>query len=149
MPGFCNVEITNMSESIQHRGVVERIEGKIVYVRIVQQSACSGCHAQAMCSASEKKDKIIEVPDRSGAFRPQEEVLIEGQSSMGLKAVFLAFVLPLVLILAAVILGNQLRWKETASALAGLILLFFYYGILYVLRDKLKKRFIFTLKKLN
>lgn len=149
MPEFCNVEITNMSESIHHRGIIERIEGDIVYVRIVQQSACAGCHAQAMCSAADRKDKIIEVPDRSGTFRIGEEVSIEGRSSMGLQAVFLAFVVPLILILGAIVMGTQWQWGETASGLTGLILLFVYYGILYLLRDKLKRRFIFTLKKLN
>ena len=48
-----------MSESINHTGFVEKIDGDTVFVRITQQSACSGCHAQSMCSASEKKDKII------------------------------------------------------------------------------------------
>lgn len=149
MPGFCNVEITNMSESIQHKGVIERIEGNVAYVRIVQQSACAGCHAQAMCSAADKKEKIIEVPVHPETFRVQEEVWIEGQSSMGLKAVFLAFVVPLILLLVAIIAGTRLQWGETASGLTSLILLGFYYGILYLIRDKLKKRFIFTLKKLN
>jgi len=73
-----------MSESINHTGFVEKIDGDTVFVRITQQSACSGCHAQSMCSASEKKDKIIEVPDRSGRFRVNEEVIICGQNSMGL-----------------------------------------------------------------
>ena len=70
-----------MSESINHTGFVEKIDGDTVFVRITQQSACSGCHAQSMCSASEKKDKIIEVPDRSGRFRVNEEVIICGQNS--------------------------------------------------------------------
>ena len=39
--------------------------------------------------------------------------------------------------------------EETTSGLTGLLLLVPYYCILYFLRDKLKKRFIFTLKKLN
>ncbi|MFG6399076.1 MAG: SoxR reducing system RseC family protein, partial [Parabacteroides distasonis] len=53
-----------MSESINHTGFVEKIDGDTVFVRITQQSACSGCHAQSMCSASEMKDKIVAVPDR-------------------------------------------------------------------------------------
>ena len=90
-----------MSESINHTGFVEKIDGDTVFVRITQQSACSGCHAQSMCSASEKKDKIIEVPDRSGRFRINEEVIICGQNSMGLQAVLLAFVIPLVIVVGA------------------------------------------------
>ena len=127
-----------MSESINHTGFVEKIDGDTVFVRITQQSACSGCHAQSMCSASEKKDKIIEVPDRSGRFHVNEEVIICGQNSMGLQAVLLAFVIPLVIVVGAIVIG-----------LTGLSLLLPYYCILYLMRDKLKRRFIFTLKKLN
>ena len=45
--------------------------------------------------------------------------------------------------------GTSMLWEETTSGLTGLLLLVPYYCILYFLRDKLKKRFIFTLKKLN
>ena len=149
-----------MSESINHTGFVEKIDGDTVFVRITQQSACSGCHAQSMCSASEKKDKIIlatvkgdihdiEVPDRSGRFRINEEVIICGQNSMGLQAVLLAFVIPLVIVVGAIVIGTNLQWDETTSGLTGLSLLLPYYCILYLMRDKLKRRFIFTLKKLN
>ncbi len=149
MPRFCNVEITNMSNNINHTGVIEKIEGNLIFVRITQQSACSGCHAKAMCAASESKDKIIEVPDYSGKFSVNENVIICGQSSLGLQAVLLAFIFPLILIVAIIATGNILLWKETTSGICSLTLLAVYYCILYFLRDKLKKRFIFTLKKLN
>ena len=118
MPRFCNVEITNMSESINHNGIIEKIDGGTVYVRIIQQSACSGCHAKSMCT-------------------------------LGLQAVLLAFVFPLIIVFAAIVTGTSMQWEETTSGLTGLLLLVPYYCILYFLRDKLKKRFIFTLKKLN
>ncbi len=149
MPRFCNVEITNMSESISHSGIVEKIENGVVYVRIVQQSACAGCHARAVCTASESKEKIIEVPDRSGAFHVNEDVLVCGGASLGMQAVLLAFVGPLLMILAAIMLGSCLHWEETTSGIFGLLLLIPYYGVLYGLRDRLKKRFVFTLRKLN
>ena len=122
-----------MSESINHTGFVEKIDGDTVFVRITQQSACSGCHA----------------PARSGRFRVNEEVIICGQNSMGLQAVLLAFVIPLVIVVGAIVIGTNLQWDETTSGLTGLSLLLPYYCILYLMRDKLKRRFIFTLKKLN
>lgn len=149
MPRFCNVEITNMSESINHNGRIEKIEGDTVFVRIIQQSACSGCHAQGMCSASEQKVKIIEVNDNSGKYRVNEEVMLCGRSSLGLQAVLLAFVIPIILVVAAIVAGTYLQWNETTSGLTGLLLLVPYYCILYLLREKLKRKFIFTLKKLN
>ena len=127
-----------MSESINHTGFVEKIDGDTVFVRITQQSACSGCHAQSMCSASEKKDKIIEVPDRSGRFSVNEEVIICGQNSMGLQAVLLAFVIPLVI----VIRGHRNRDESTMGRdherVNRFIALLPYYCILYLMRDKLK-----------
>ena len=149
MPRFCNVEITNMSESINHNGIIEKIDGDTAYVRIIQQSACSGCHAQSMCAASESKVKIIEVPDNSGKFTVNENVLLCGRSSLGLQAVLLAFILPLLIVVAAIVTGTSMQWEETTSGLTGLLLLVPYYCILYLFRDKLKRRFIFTLKKLN
>ena len=149
MPRFCNVEITNMSESINHNGIIEKIDGDTAYVRIIQQSACSGCHAQSMCAASESKVKIIEVPDNSGKFTVNENVLLCGRSSLGLQAVLLAFILPLLIVVAAIVTGTSMQWEETTSGLTGLLLLVPYYCILYFFRDKLKRRVIFTLKKLN
>lgn len=86
-----------------------------------------------------EKDKIIEVPDRSGRFRINEEVMICGQNSMGLQAVLLAFVIPLVIVVGAIVVGTNLQWDETTSGLTGLSLLLPYYCILYLMRDKLKK----------
>lgn len=138
-----------MSESINHNGVIENVNGDTVYVKIIQQSACSGCHAKSMCAASESKEKIIEVTDNSGQFHKNEEVLLCGQSSLGMQAVLIAFVLPLIIVVMTVVIGTSMQWEETTSGLTGLLLLVPYYCILYFLRDKLKKRFIFTLKKLN
>ena len=150
MPWFCNVEITNMSESINHNGRIEKIEGDTIFVRIIQQSACSGCHAKGMCSASDQKEKVIEVNDpNSDRFHINEEVTLCGQRWLGLQAVLLAFVLPLIIVVAAIVAGNYLQWDETTSGLTGLLLLVPYYCILYFLREKLKRKFIFTLKKLN
>ncbi|MEG1544925.1 MAG: SoxR reducing system RseC family protein [Tannerellaceae bacterium] len=138
-----------MNESINHSGIIERIEGNQIFVRIVQQSACAGCHAQSMCTASESKEKVIEVTDYSGTYQVGEQVFICGQSSVGLQAVLLAFVVPLILMVAVLVAGSELGWSEPVSGLSGLLFLFPYYCLLYALRKRLKKRFVFTLKKHN
>ncbi len=138
-----------MSENIRHNGIVEHIEGDKIFVRIVQQSACAGCHAKSMCSASDSKVKVIEIIDRSGNLKENDEVTICGQSSLGLQAVLLAFVLPLIVVIVAISLGLYIGWSETTSAFVGLLLLVPYYFMLYLMREKLKRRFVFTLEKQN
>lgn len=144
---LCRVYKT-MSGNIHHSGVVERIEAGVIYVRIVQQSACAGCHAKSMCNAAESKEKIIEVEDHSNAYRIGEDVSVCGQASLGLKAVFLAFVVPLFIILLSLIIGTELQLRETTAGLVSLLPLIPYYYIIYRMRGRLKKRFVFRLEKI-
>ena len=68
------------------------------------------------------------------------------KASMGMKAVRLAYFIPL-LVLLAVILGLiALGVAEVPSALAGLGAIGLYYLGLYLLRDKLKNEYVFTIK---
>ncbi|MDH6311395.1 positive regulator of sigma E activity [Parabacteroides sp. PFB2-10] len=138
-----------MDNTIRHNGIIERREGDIFYVRILQQSACAGCHARGMCGASESKEKVIEVTDRTGQFQVDDEVAIIGQTSLGLQAVLLAFGIPVVLLILAVALCLQVGIDETTSGLAGILFLIPYYIILYFMRAKLKRHFVFTLEKPN
>lgn len=138
-----------MREDVLHNGVVERIEPPYVFVRILQQSACSGCHAKSLCTVAESSVKTIEIEDRSGSYHVDEEVYICGTYATGLRAVVLAFIVPLFLIIISLFLGNRLTGNEITGGLIGLLILFPYYGVLYLIRNKLKKKFIFSLSKIN
>lgn len=138
-----------MRENILHTGIVERVDTNRVIVRITQYSACAGCHAKSACTMSDKKEKQVEIEDASGDYHPGEAVVIIGQDSMGMEAVLWAFAVPVVLMLIAVVAGISSGWEETASGALGVLVLIPYYIVLYVLRDKLKKRFVFKLKKLK
>ncbi|MDR1602468.1 MAG: SoxR reducing system RseC family protein [Tannerella sp.] len=139
-----------MGKDIQHIGVIEKIEHSIVHVRIVQQSACGGCHANSFCPASDSSEKTIEIEDRSGNFSLNEEVRIVMQQSQGMNAVLLVFIVPLALVvsvLAAV--GAVSGGNEIVAGLAGLSALIPYCGIIWLIRNKLKKKFVFTLSKIS
>lgn len=138
-----------MNKNILHSGVIERIEFPFVFVRIIQQSACSDCHAKSVCSVSESKIKIIKIEDHSGNFRVNEDVHICGTYTKGLQAVLLAFIIPLLLIVISLFAGNIIIKNETWGGIISLIILFPYYGILYLARNKLKKKFTFSLSKIN
>jgi sigma-E factor negative regulatory protein RseC len=99
--------------------------------------------------AASGKEQHIEVNAPSGAFHANEPVMLEGSKSMGRRAVLSAFVVPLMLVAGVVVGGAVMGWQESVSALAGLLLLFSYYAALYFSRSVLKKRFVFTIKKIN
>ena len=65
-----------MADIIKHRGIVEKINGSHVVVRIVQTSACSACSAKGLCNASESKDKQIDEYAVNPSYRIGEEVVL-------------------------------------------------------------------------
>jgi sigma-E factor negative regulatory protein RseC len=138
-----------MGNSVNYCGVIERIEGHTVYVKVIMQPGCDGCHAKAVCATAGGKEQIIETTDCSGTFHTGEQVILEGKDSMAFQAVWLAFIVPLALVVPAVLTGTALQWEESTGALAGLLLLFPYYAVLYVCRNALKKKFVFIIKKIN
>jgi len=132
---------------IQHPGIIERIENQKVFVRIEQMAACNDCHAGSSCLVSGKKEKIIEVNDHSGCYSPQEHVIVSVRSSMGLFAVVIAFAVPLLLVICSLIAGIMVSGSEVLGGMAGLSVLVLYYPVLYLFRDRLQRKFIFTLSK--
>lgn len=104
-----------MVTNIKHLGIVENINGSRLKVKIVQSSACSACSVKGHCSASETKEKIIDVYNKNNVpCQVGERVMIVGTTSMGMKAVLLAFVLPFIVLLLALIISLKLTGGDEA-----------------------------------
>ncbi|MDR1500200.1 MAG: SoxR reducing system RseC family protein [Tannerellaceae bacterium] len=138
-----------MEDSVSYCGVIESVDGHNVLVRVSRGASCAGCSVEAACIRAGGGDHLIEVTDFSGEWHKGEAVMLEGRDHMGLKAVVIAFVIPVLFIAGFVIAGAALGWREDMSALCGLLSLFPYYIVLYLLRGALKKEFVFTLKKID
>lgn len=138
-----------MSEKIEHTGFVTRIRGNNIQVQIVQMSACSSCHAKGACSASDMEDKQIDVESSDTSIRVGDAVLLTGEVSTGLQAVLLAFVIPFLLILVALIVLRSVTLNEAVSGTIALSLLIPYYIILSFFNKKLKSKFRFEIEKIG
>ena len=137
-----------MADIIKHRGIVEKIDGSHVVVRIVQTSACSACSAKGLCNASESKEKQIDVYEMNPAYRIGEEVVLCGSTSMGMKAVFLAFGIPVLLLLAALFVTMHVTDGDALlAAIVALLAVVPYYVVLYLMKDKMNKTFSFVIEK--
>ena len=129
---------------IVHTGKILEITPDFTTVEIVVSSACSECHAKGLCGMSEEQDKIIMVPTDPYTQRSVgEEVLVKTKMTMGLKAVWISYVIPLMILmililsLSAVIDNEYLRG---GIAIAGVGV---YYLFIWLLRDRLSDQFEF------
>ena len=137
-----------MADIIKHRGIVEKVEGSHVVVRIVQTSACAACSAKGLCNASESKEKQIAVYEVNASYQIGEEVVLCGTTSMGMRAVFLAFGIPMLLLLVALFVTMRVTDGDAlVSSLVALFAVVPYYLVIYFMKDKLNKTFSFTIEK--
>ncbi len=77
-----------------------------------------------------------------------ETVLVAGTTKMAFQSIFLAFILPSLLILATLIAANAKLMEDGIAALSAIGILGGYYFMLYFFRDRLKRTLKFTLLKL-
>ncbi len=131
---------------IRHSGKIIDITPSEIIVEIVSQSACSSCHAASLCGMSEMEKKRIEVPATTG-YEIGEEVWVNLKRSMGMKAVWIAYVLPLFMLIADILILSATGASELLCGLSAIGVIAIYYLGVYLLRNKLKNEYTFYIKK--
>ncbi|MCX6013436.1 MAG: SoxR reducing system RseC family protein, partial [Chloroflexi bacterium] len=89
--------------TINHEGIVQKVDDKAAIVSISADSACSGCHAEGSCTLSEKEEKIIEVSGKYNV-KPGDKVIIVMKQSMGYTALLYGYVFPLISVIIILII---------------------------------------------
>ena len=137
-----------MSNKISHPGVIDRIEGDCVKVRIIQTSACAACKVASHCNASESKEKLVDVFGCDTAkYSTGQEVVVSASKEVANRALLLGFGIPLLLMVAVLLI--VLRWTgdEGIAALASLGALIPYYILLWLLRDSIHQQVSFRIEE--
>lgn len=134
-------------QEIRHTGIIVDIDPKVTKVEIIQSSACSACHARELCGFSEDEKKIIEVP--TSGFDPHEigdRVTVCMKRTMGLKAVWVAYVVPLIILMVTILVLSAFPLGEVTAGLGAIVAVALYYFVIWCLRDKLNNDYIFYIK---
>ena len=135
------------SSEISHRGRIVSITPEVTTVQIVSESACSACHAKGLCSLGDSTVKEVELPTRGwDNYQVGDEVSVVLQASMGHKAVWLAYVLPLVLMAAALLVTLSAGGSELLAGGVAIAAVALWYAALWLLRDRLRNEYIFNIK---
>ena len=135
------------SEEVSHSGKIIEITPQLITVEIVSESACSSCHAKGLCGLGESKVKTVQVPFDFGNWAIGQEVEVILKRSMGLKAVWVAYVLPLCVLFAVLMGVNATGAGELVSGLCAIGAVALYYLAIFIFRDKLRNEYSFSIKE--
>ena len=137
-------------KSVNHKGTVVEITGNNIKVEIINKSMCAACHAKGFCSAGDSKDKIIDVPYfNNGEYAVGDEVEVTMMRSMGFKAVWISYVIPLAVLLIFLLTLQRCGFTELQAGGFSLLAVCLYYLLVYLFRDRISGKFVFTIAKNN
>ncbi len=138
--------MSSVSE-ISHRGRIISVTPEVTTVQIVSESACAACHAKGMCSLGDASLKEIELPTRGwDNYQVGDEVSVVLRASMGHKAVWLAYVIPLLVMVAALLGTLAAGGSELLAGGLAIGAVALWYGVVWLLRDRLRNEYIFNIK---
>ena len=137
-----------MSNDVSHKGRIVRMTPQTTTVAIVQHGACGSCHAAGLCGMADAAEKAVELPtDPYATYGVGDEVELLLKASMGMKAVWLAYCIPLIVLLGVILGLFALGVGEVVAGLSGIVAVGVYYFLLWLLRNRLRNEYVFTIKR--
>ena len=141
--------MSNEEHNICREGIVRAIDGDDIHVEVIVSSACSGCHAKSICIPSDRRQEVITVKNtRHEDFQVGETVELLLETSAGNKAVVLAYVLPLVVLLVLLFGCYAITGKELLSVGVGVLGVVVYYLVLKSFSKGVEKKMVFGIRKM-
>ena len=132
---------------ITHTGKIIEITPDFTTVEIMVSSACSSCHAKGMCGMSEEEEKVIMLPtDPYSDHKVGDVVQVCTKMSMGLKAVWISYVIPLAILMILILSLSSVVESEVMRALVAIGGVAVYYFFIWLFRDRLSDEFVFYIK---
>ncbi len=133
-------------EIATHAGIVTKVADGKVEVQIESVSACASCQAHAHCGFAESKNKTLEIPSADWQqYQAGETVTVRIDESRGLLAVWIAYLMPALLMLAVIVGLSIAGLPEWAVVLAAFATLGLYVVALYYTRHRVENKFTLTI----
>ncbi len=132
---------------IYHEGIINNISKDTINVNIISKASCISCQLKSVCSASDIEEKTIEIPNiYNNNYSIGDKVNIILKESLGLKALFLGYLLPFIIVFTTLLIASALTKNELKTGLVSILILIPYYIILYLIKPYLKKTFTYKLE---
>ena len=138
------------TNNVTHSGKVIGVFRDTVTVAVESSEACGSCASRSACSLgvqSNTRNILITTPN-ANSFSVGEIVRVATRTQMGLMAVALCYAVPAVVLVAVLAAAVLCGVSEGVAALISLGSVAIYYGILWLVRDKLAQKISFTIEKL-
>ncbi len=136
------------NKRILHPGKILAIEQDQIRVSFTTQGACGGCAARSKCGMVDSSQREVVVAAQRGvSYQIGQEVNVSISYQMGVMSVVVAYIIPLIVLIAILAVAVHLGVNEGIAALISLGSVALYFVGVYLLRSRLDKQIKFTIEK--
>ena len=123
------------------QGVVLRTDSEAAWVKTTRSSACEGCTARKSChTIGDSQDTEVKAINLAGA-REGDRIVLSFENKSLLKATFLVYVFPIILLMAGALIGQMLAALiELNSSIPSVVMGFaFFFTALIIMKARANK----------
>ena len=137
------------AEQIEHKGRVLSIGEGVVHVAIEVNEACGSCASRKACAMGQGTTReIVVYTDNAEQYSVGEVVNVMARQSVGIMAVVLCYVVPLVVLVIALALAVAVGISDGVAAIISLGVTAVYYLVLGLFHKRIAKKIVFTINKI-
>lgn len=135
------------SVTIRQSATVIRVDATQIEVEVCRPEACAACKAKSVCSEGGGQGKRMTLANDGQGYQLGEQITLVMRRSAGLKAVVIAYLVPVILVVAALLVFQTVQIKETVAAISTLVLLGLYFLVIRLLRGRLNRELTIEIEK--
>ena len=135
------------SGTIRQSATVIRVDATQIEVEVCRPEACAACKAKSVCSEGGGQGKRMTLANDGQGYQLGEQITLVMRRSAGLKAVVIAYLVPVILVVAALLVFQTMQIKETVAAISTLVLLGLYFLVIRLLRGRLNRELTIEIEK--
>ena len=133
-------------DTIEHDGIVIKVEESSIIVAIQNQSACASCHSKGACGLSEVVQKNITAERPNVPVAVGDKVIVTASTRNATLSVIFAYIIPSILIIVLLALLTLSGTSEIVAASLVLLAVAIYFTMLYFCRNSFARKIKFKVK---
>lgn len=130
--------------SVRQSATVLTVTDAEITLEVCRAEACGACRARSACGGS--SERTMTLANDGQGYRVGEQVMLVMERSMGLKAVVIAYLMPVFLMIGTLLLAGM--WlSELVSGSLALLVLVIYMLMIRVFRGAISREISITIEK--
>lgn len=133
--------------TIRQSATVMLVTPSEIEVEVCRPEACAACKAKSVCSEGGGEGKRMTLINDGQGYAVGEQITLVMRRSSGLKAVLIAYLVPVFLIVAALLIFQTMQVKDIIAAMATLGILGLYFLVVRLLRGRINRELTIEIEK--